>query len=382
MELTSGTLLTLVSLLTAGCVIGTVWVWPRLARRHWAALLGRLGTIVGTQIATLATLALVANNYFGFYGSWDDLLGTGASLPVTVQDRFGPVGRTPGSASSTTAAVQVLGRQPGPGPQGDVPTLSGAVERVRIGGARSGLVSDGYVYLPPQYFQPAFAHRRLPVAVALTGYPGDARNLVTRLNYPQMELDALQAGRMQPVVLVLMRPTVAPPRDTECQNVPHGPQSETYFTRDVPQAITAAYRVATGPRSWGIIGDSTGGYCALKLAMRHPEDYGAAVSLSGYYKAAHDPTTGDLFGHSARLRQENDLMWRLAHLPPPTVSLLVTSSRHGESDYKATEQFIAAAHPPLMVSSITLPSGGHNFGTWKREIPAALPWLSDHLQQS
>ena len=47
------------------------------------------------------------------------------------------------------------------------------------------------------------------------------------------------------------------------------------------------------PGSWGIIGDSTGGYCALKLAMHHPEAYAAAAGLSAYYKAPIDPTTGD-----------------------------------------------------------------------------------------
>ena len=381
MALTSGALLALVTAIAVGSVVGTVWVWPRLAVRHWAALLGRLGTIVATQAATLATLGLLANNYFSFYGSWDDLLGTGGSTPVTVQDHFDATG-APHRDHRAPAALEILGRQPVSGARGGSPALSGALERVRIPGARSGLVSDGYVYLPPQYFQSAYARRRLPVAVALTGYPGDARNLVTRLNYPQVELDQLEAGRMRPTVLVLMRPTVAPPRDTECQDVPHGPQAETYFTHDVPRAIAATYRVAVGPRSWGIIGDSTGGYCALKLAMRHPHAYGAAAALSGYYRAAHDPTTGDLFGGSAQLYRENDLLWRLEHLPPPAVAVLVTTSRVGEANHRDTQRFIAAARPPLRVSSITLPSGGHNFRTWSLELPAALPWLADHLRQA
>ena len=115
--------------------------------------------------------------------------------------------------------------------------------------------------------------------------------------------------------------------------------------------------------------------------MRHPEAYGAAASLSGYFRAAHDATTGDLFGGSARLRRASDLMWRLEHLPVPAVSVLVATSRQGEYDYRATQSFIEAARPPLQVSSITLESGGRNFHTWGREIPAALPWLSDRLAE-
>jgi S-formylglutathione hydrolase FrmB len=133
------------------------------------------------------------------------------------------------------------------------------------------------------------------------------------------------------------------------------------------------------------MGDSTGGYCALKLAMRHPRVFTAAASLSGYYRAPVDPTTGSLFGRggpaAARLARANDLFWRLRHLPHPPVSLLVTSSRHGERDYGATLAFIRAvrASPPAQISSIILASGGHNFGTWSREVPGALTWLAAHL---
>ena len=42
---------------------------------------------------------------------------------------------------------------------------------------------------------------------------------------------------MQPMILVMLRPTVAPPRDTECVDVPGGPQTETFFAEDLPQAV-------------------------------------------------------------------------------------------------------------------------------------------------
>ena len=48
---------------------------------------------------------------------------------------------------------------------------------------------------------------------------------------------------MQPMILVMMRPTVAPPRDTECVDVPGGPQTETFFAKDLPDAVSAHYRV-------------------------------------------------------------------------------------------------------------------------------------------
>jgi S-formylglutathione hydrolase FrmB len=129
-----------------------------------------------------------------------------------------------------------------------------------------------------------------------------------------------------------------------------------------------------------VLGDSTGGYCALSLAMRGPDSFTAAVSLSGYYKAIEDSTTGDLFGGSQDLRNQADLMWRLKNLPPAPISLLVTSSKT-EADYKSTQAFIKAvsAKPPYTISSLLLESGGHNFNTWNQETPQALPWLASKL---
>ncbi|MFD0329927.1 alpha/beta hydrolase [Streptacidiphilus monticola] len=251
-----------------------------------------------------------------------------------------------------------------PGVQAD----GGTVEQVRVHGGSTGLTEDAYVYLPAEYGQPAYAHADFPVVVVFTGYPGTPENLITRMKYPTVAAQAIQQHQMQPTILVLMRPSVAMPRDTECQDVPGGPQAQSFFTKDLRTAVASRYRVGLTARSWGVIGDSTGGYCALSLALRAPQSFAAAVSLSGYYNAAHDSTTGDLFGGDPTLRQQADLMWRLRHLPGAPVSLLVTSSKT-EHDWKATQQFVAAVKAPTQISTLYLPSGGHNFATWNRETP-------------
>ncbi|MFJ1794634.1 alpha/beta hydrolase [Kitasatospora griseola] len=373
MGLTSHKVLALSALFSVLMVAGTVWVWPRLARRSWRAVLGRLVTIVGTQLAVMCTLGLVANNYFAFYSSWADLLGTNDDGPVTIQNQL--LGRTKGVERISSENVRDTGAL------GRDPAQVGRLEKVRLPGAATGLSTEGYVYLPPQYFQPAFQDKRFPAAIAITGFPGDAKNLITKLNYPAVQLKLTVENKTKPTVLVLMRPSPAMPRDTECEDVPGGPQSDRYFSEDVPSALRSSYRIAQGPGSLGVIGNSTGGYCALKLAMRHPDVFSAAVSLSGYYKAAEDPTTGDLFGGDAQRREQADLSWRLAHLPAPGTALLVGGSREGDGDYfTETERFRAAAKgTATTVSAITLDTGGHNFNTWSRMLPASLGWLGGHL---
>ncbi|MEV7011590.1 alpha/beta hydrolase-fold protein [Streptosporangium sp. NPDC051022] len=373
MGITAGKLQLLFGLLALVALAVSIWAWPLLSGRNWKAVLGRAGVLLGNQILTLVALGLVVNAYFGFYGSWSDLLGTdGGTAPIVVGDENPDPGRSPAAAGRP-------GRVTDEGQVALPPGVGGRLEQVVISGTASGISSTAYVYLPRQYFDKRHADRRFPAILALTGYPGDARNLITRLNLPVVAAKAIDAGQMPPTVMVLMRPTVVPPRDTECMDVPGGPQVETYFTRDLRASMAASYRVGLDAQNWGVFGGSTGGYCALKMSMRHPESFSAAVSLSGYYRSAVDMTTGDLFGGDSRLRDENDLMWRLRNLPVPPVSVLVTSSRRGEKDYDETRRFLALAKEPMRTASMILPSGGHNFNTWNREIPQVLPWLGRQL---
>ncbi|MEU8569401.1 alpha/beta hydrolase-fold protein [Streptomyces pathocidini] len=368
MGLTSKKVLLLAVVAAVLLFASTVWLWPRLARGGVRPVLGRICLLLMTQVLILAAGGLVANSYFGFYSSWADLLGTDQEMGTVVDHGREGAGQ-----------LEVLGTQGVGVPNGGDPRKAGRIEKVEIRGRGTGITAPAYVYLPPQYFQPRYAGTRFPAAVVLTGYPGTAENLITRLKYPQTATRRIQAGAMRPTVLVLMRPTVAPPRDTECVDVPGGPQAESFFTKDLRGAVASHYRVGGQARSWGAIGNSTGGYCAVKMTMRNPGAFSVAVGLSGSYKAPLDPTTGDLFGGSERLKRENDLLWRLDHLPMPPISVLVASSKEGEGNYRATQAFIAKAKAPLRVSSIILDRGGHNFATWNREVPSALDWLSRRL---
>ncbi|MDF3300613.1 alpha/beta hydrolase [Streptomyces tropicalis] len=371
MGLTSNKVLVLAVLLAVLLFAGTVWLWPHLARRTWQAVSGRVGMLLATQVALFACAGLVANQSFGFYASWADLLGEETDQGVVVDNNGG----------STGGPLQVVGTQQMSLSGGGRPQLSGQIQKVDIVGRTTHIASPASVYLPPEYFQPQYRNRTFPAAVVLTGYPGTTQALVSKLKYPETAQNLAKDGRMQPMILVMLRPTVAPPRDTECVDIPGGPHTESFFARDLPDALLAHYRIGRKPGSWGIIGDSTGGYCALKLAVHHPEVYAAGVGLSPYYKAPIDPTTGDLFHRNKALQNRADLAWSIRHLPAPNTSLLVTSSRLGETNYKATLAFINAvrATNKTRIASIILASGGHNFNTWRREIPGALQWMSGRL---
>ncbi|MEU0069427.1 alpha/beta hydrolase-fold protein [Streptomyces sp. NPDC006332] len=372
MGLTSNNTLALAVLAALMLFVGTVWLWPRLARRSWRTVGGRVGLLLATQLVLFVSVGLAANQAFGFYASWADLLGRETAQGVVVDHTAG---------ASPGRPLQVIDTGRVRGATGLGPSTGGQVEKVDIVGRTTNIATRAYVYLPPEYFQPRYRTRTFPAAVVLTGYPGTAQALVSKLHYPRTALELAEDGRMQPMILVMLRPTVAPPRDTECVDIPGGPQTESFFAKDLPDAVLAHYRVGRKPGSWGIIGDSTGGYCALKLALHHPGVYAAGAGLSAYYDAPKDATTGDLFHGDKGLRDRANLDWYVKHMPPSDTSLLVTSSKAGESNYKDTLKFIdrVKATGLTHISSIILESGGHNFNTWRREIPPTLQWISGRL---
>ncbi|MEW2452001.1 alpha/beta hydrolase-fold protein [Streptomyces parvulus] len=371
MGLTSNKVLALAVLAGVLLFAGTVWLWPRLAHGGVRAVLGRVGLLFATQAAVFAAVGLVANQSFGFYGSWADLFGRETGQGVVVDH----------AAGGTGGPLRVVGDRRVTGAGGGRPEVSGRIDEVRIAGRTTRISTPAYVYLPPEYFQARHRGRTFPAAVVLTGYPGTAEALVDKLRYPRTALELAREGRMRPMILVMLRPTLAPPRDTECVDVPGGPRTETFFAKDLPEAVGGRYRVSRGAGNWGVVGNSTGGYCALKLAVHHPDVFAAGAGLSAYYDAPNDPTTGDLFQGNEERKNHANLWWYLKNRPAPDTSLLVTSSRSGETNYADTREFIerVRSRKPTRISSIILESGGHNFNTWRREIPATLEWLGGRL---
>ncbi len=234
MGLTSDKVLALAVSAAVLLFVGTVWLWPRLARRSWRAVGGRVGLLFATQAALFAAVGLAANQAFGFYASWADLFGQEDGRGVVVDH----------AAGGPSGPLRVVDTRRVPAVAGGRPEAVGRIQEIELVGRRTRIATPAYVYLPPEYFR--FPHRTFPAAVVLTGYPGTAAALVDKLRYPRTALELAQAGRMRPMILVMLRPTVAPPRDTECVDVPGGPRTETFFAEDLPEAVGDHYRVGEG----------------------------------------------------------------------------------------------------------------------------------------
>ncbi|GAA2596021.1 alpha/beta hydrolase-fold protein [Actinomadura fulvescens] len=377
MGLTSGGLLGLLSLITIACLAGTVRAWPRLADAGLRTTAMRAGLLAAGQLMIILTLLVGVNGYYLFYGTWSDLIGAAGG---DAQVRQHPPAGSGADAAAATRVVRTVQAKLGPR-DGAKPGRDGQVQHLEIHGVRSGVRTEAYVYLPPEYFQPEHATKRFPVALFIAGYPSrDRLTWIEKGRLPEEVVRQRAAGRIQPMIYVMMRPTVEPGWDTECADVPGGPKVETFFAQDVPEAISDTYRAARSRQGWGVAGYSAGGYCAVKLAMLHSDRFTAAASLAGHFRAILDTTTRQLYDRSKQLRQDNDLLWRLRNLPQPPVSVLVASAAIGEKTYPQATAFMRTARPPLLVDKVLLPTGGHNFKTFRKYIPPTIEWLSARLR--
>jgi hypothetical protein len=387
-SLTGVPLLILLALITAGIPVGYV-------RRRRMGRLPSVATVVGAQLAAIALTAAFANDYGDFYPTWRDLFGSVHAGADTASLNFGG----PGAAASPGPRSHAA-HHPAPDqldaagaaaladtlhPTGWAPRAAraqrGAVVSLPIPGDGGRPAQDVLAYLPPQWFAGGPAAAALPIVEVLTGYPGTPHTVVDKLHAPQVLLDAINAGTAHPMVLVITRPVEPFPRDTECLDVPDGPSTFHYLSADLPAA--AATILHLHPAALGAIGYSTGGYCALKLAMQDPARFVAGGSMSGYYHSLPEASSGNLYGPDAAVtRQQNDLDWRLHHLPAPATSVMIATARDERYDdgYAAAQGFLALVHAPMSAAEIVLPHGGHNFGTWTAEFPRLLSWMDARLQ--
>lgn len=371
MSLLGAPLLLVLALLAVALPVLALLLWGRRRRRTVTALAVAL-LVLGGQLAGVGLVAAALNRSGGYYTSWSQLVDAGAAPPATRQVS------SERSSGSLESGVLSAHADPSFSERGQWATR-GRLETLAVTGASSGLTAHGYLYLPAQYFQARYRHTRFPGSEVLTGYPGTASDLVHALDYPGVLRSEVAAGRAHPMVLAMLRPSLDYRRDLECTDVPGGPQALTFLAQDLPSAISSRYRVRA--TRWGAIGDSTGGYCSTKLAMTSPATFSGAVSLSGYYQALEDHTTGDLYGGSRVVRDQNDLVWRLEHQTAPATSVLATISREETSPtgLRSTQDFLAHVKAPLTVDSIITPHGGHNFRAWSALLPRSIDWLSARL---
>jgi enterochelin esterase-like enzyme len=366
----------------------TFVLWNRIPGHRSVRVAARtLMVLTGEALAALALLAWLNVAYGGLFVSWSDLLGNESMNGAYFAGQQGDIvlnpvapgnGQVQGSATpELTPTARASRQQFHPG------GYDGFVETT-LRGARSGITAQVFVWTPPQYAQEP--HEDFPVLMLLHGIPGDPQGWLGPMHVVAHLEAAMATGTVHPYILVV--PSITPsaalsaPWNTpECSNVPGYANVATWLVHDVRDMVLDHFRALSSGLGWGVMGYSTGGFCAAKLLLQYPELFHAAVSLSGYYAPE-----SLLLTRNPELDRANSPLWLLGHIRTPAVSLLMTGSNQDLADPVAeiTQLLAAARANPLSrateVRSFIAPiGGGHNQSSWEKMLPTAFTWLSERL---
>ncbi len=338
-------LLVVVSVLA---VLATLLLWARIPGPGPVRWLGRVVLIGLCQATAICVVAVWINASYGLYASWGDLLGrTGEAGPVAM----------PGPPAERARFTR-----------GD-----GGMRETYFRGSRSQLSGQVMVWTPPQYADPAYRHVPFPVVVLLHGVPGSPQSWLEQGRMPAAYEELLRRGDTRPFILAV--PIINPGGvDTDCSDVP-GRKVATWLAADVPELLRRHFRTDRGADSWGVLGISTGGFCAAKLPLQYPKAYGAGAALDP------DPLNGDGAAIAdPGLRQRNSPTWLVRHTTADVGLFLATSRQDRDSPPRYIEEFQReAAGSAVRLKTMLLASGGHNYGTWINLYPAAFAWLGEQL---
>lgn len=304
----------------------------------------RVGLLVVSVLVVAGTAGLQLNRMTEAYPSWAAL--------------FGQAPRHPAPAAAKLAA-------------GEAPVRGGSrVQAMTVPGPASGLSLQMYAYLPAAYA--TSPRTEFPVIEATHGFPGTSATWVRTLKAQHYLDTEIAAGRMAPTVVIFPMQTPKALLDTECTNMVHGPQTETYLTTDVPAYVRAHFRVRADRGGWGLIGYSAGGFCTNNLLLKHPDRYAAGASLSGY------ASPGIAVGDGSE-NTYNNPAWRLRHLPQPAVALWLGWAGDDKSTRRDSLLLASLAHAPVRITTAVVAHGGHSHAVWREMEAPAFDWLSAQL---
>ena len=372
MDLLGWPFLLLLCALAAALLVAVHRTWSRWPQQ--LALPARTLSLLLVMAMGAVLAGDLLNRSEGFYSSFSDLLGTS---PVHEPPDSFSLGRGQAQLDILTADWEARGRRAAQDERG-------SIVLARFAGPRSGIVRTGLVYLPADYFSP-LRQTRFDVVEMFHGTPGGPGNVTDKLHIALLLDTEIATGRIPPVIAAI--PTTYEHQSSECVDAVRGERDETFLAVDVPADVEARFPVLPG-RSFAALGYSTGGFCAVNLALHHPDRYAAAASLSGYFTAGTDPDTARLYRGSRTALLRNSPLWWVSHRAPtaPPLYLFASTNDHTRPNPVRQEAALAAAirnHAPrLLTNAVLLPYGAHTWNTWEVAVPPALDWMAGFLPQS
>jgi enterochelin esterase-like enzyme len=362
-------------------VFGGLLVWVALARQTVFRVFAGCLAFIPAMVFGVAAV----NKFYDYYQTWggmiNDLTSQGASSipkyaagPGTNKQFDKNIGRV----TSLAEDAQV-----------------GYLFQTSVTGVRSHITRDVYVYLPPQYFQKAYAHYKFPVIELLHGSPGNPQAWVDVMGAIPTFLNLLETHPRDAAVLVMPDTDGGLQYGLQCLNNPGGLQDMTFVALDVPAAIARIARVQPPGRAWGLAGYSEGGYCTANIALQDPAAFGAAGVMSGYFspisstvpagnKPGARPVRVYVFRGRPDLRLINTPQDYITQVPVNDVlpAFWLAAGAQDKQDVAAATLFRQLLQTRVANVPLVIIPGGHQGSVWRAALGPMLSWMTPQLAQA
>jgi enterochelin esterase-like enzyme len=355
-------------------VFGALIWWLAVARQLVFRILAACLAFIPAMMFGVAAV----NKYYDYYQNWNAAIADLTNQNVGLQTP-----EVPGHTGDAVHFGKFMGQPIDPA----LASMEGFTVRLTVHGSLSNISRTVYVYLPPQYFQPAYKHYHFPAIELIHGFPGEPQDWITVMGVNTIFVNLLDEHKAQPAVLVMPSANGGTKISLQCLNQFRGPQDATYLAQDLPTRIAQLFRVQQPGLGWAIAGYSEGGFCAANLGIKYGTRFAFAGVLSGYFKPYDNqlgtpPRPVSPFGGSQRLRRENTPLDLLESLPPgtPVPEFWLGAGTADAADVKNAEifeQLVKLRQPTVTLQLV--PGGGHTMFTWRALMPPMLEWMTPGL---
>jgi S-formylglutathione hydrolase FrmB len=167
----------------------------------------------------------------------------------------------------------------------------------------------------------------------------------------------------------------------------HGLRFWTFLTEELPALVNGFFTVSNRREDTFVAGLSMGGYGALKWALRQPERFAAAASLSGAVALSHpseqaernDPAFAALmrrvFGDTPTDGTNDDVLHLMRTADPTVLPSLYVACGTDDFLYRSNLALIDEAERRGVPLTVDLGPGDHEWDYWDAQIQRVLSWL-------
>ena len=164
----------------------------------------------------------------------------------------------------------------------------------------------------------------------------------------------------------------------------HGLPFWTFLSQELPALVHRFFRVSDRREDTFVAGLSMGGYGAMKWALRQPERFAAAASLSGALALRHPSERAEpdfarlmqrVFGDGPTDGTADDVIHLVRTADPAVLPELYVACGTEDFLYPANEWFVGEAATHDVPLTVRFGPGDHEWSYWDAQIQDVLAWL-------